>query len=354
MNLGHGGNVSEISRKYNINKEKIIDFSANINPLGMSDKVKNEIIKGISTVEKYPDITYYDLKKKIGNYDNVKVENIFLGNGAAEVIFNIARGLKPKKALIPSPTFSEYEDGLKSVGAEVKHYIMNDEFVLDSNFIENIKGEIDIIFICNPNNPTGMITTKEYLEKVIIKARENNTIVVVDESFLDFVRDEKNISVIRLIDKYDNLIIVKSLTKFFAIPGIRLGYGVTGNKEYIDKINRVAVPWSINAFANIAGIVALEETQYIEESIQYIEEEKEFLFNELNRFKKLKVYKGSVNFIFFKVLDCINLKEELIKKEILIRDCSNYIGLEKGFYRVAVKKREDNLKLIEGLKSISN
>ncbi|MGL5381633.1 threonine-phosphate decarboxylase CobD [Clostridium sp.] len=354
MNLGHGGNVEEISRIYKINEKDIIDFSANINPLGINSNVKSEMIKALDKIERYPDITYYELKSEIANYEGVKRENIILGNGAAEVIFNITRGLNPKKALIPAPTFSEYEDALNAVNCSVVHYEMNEDFNLDNGFIDKIKEDIDIIFICNPNNPTGVLTSKKYLEEVLKKARTCNAKVVVDESFVDFISEREEVSLINLINKYENLIVVKSLTKFFAFPGIRVGYGILKNKDYINKINKISVPWSINTVAVYGAIEALKQKEYISKSIENIKIESEFLYLNLSSFNNLKVYKGEVNFIFFKVIKDIDLKEELLKYGLLIRSCNNYKGLEKGYYRVAVRTRSENLSLINALKNILN
>lgn len=352
MNFGHGGNVEEISRKYNIKEQEIIDFSANINPYGISPKVKDAMIRAIDKIQRYPDITYYKLKKSIASYENTAKDNIILGNGAAEVIFNIVRGLKPRKALIQAPTFSEYEDALKSIGCKVKHYIMEEDFTTNEGFIEAIDKEIDIVFLCNPNNPTGILVDRQIIKKLLDKCREKKTVLVIDESFMDFIEKKTNYSAIRYIDEYENLIVVKSLTKFFAYPGIRIGYGLTSNDKYKDKINNISVPWSINTVAVEGAIYSLIDESYIQNTIDYVKKENDFLYEELKKFQSLSVYKGWANFLFFKLNIKIDLKEELIKKGILIRSCNNYIGLKDGYYRVAVRTREENLKLIKVLKNI--
>ena len=336
MNLGHGGNVEEIKRIYGLKENEIIDFSANINPLGISERVKEAMLRGINSIERYPDITYYELKKGISNFEKVALENIVLGNGAAEVIFNIVRGIKPKKALIVAPTFSEYEDALNSVECEVNHYILKDNYSVDNGFLEEIKEELDIIFLCNPNNPTGALIEKYFSLKVLEKAKKMNITVVFDESFLDFVEDNYRYSLIKELDNFQNLIIVKSLTKLFAFPGIRLGYGLSSNNNFIEKINSVGTPWSVNTVADYAGI----------------KKENEFLYNILENFKDITTFKGAVNFIFFKLNKNINLREELIRRGIIIRSCSNYIGLDNSFYRVAVRTREENKKLLEELSKV--
>lgn len=353
MNLGHGGNVQEICRKYNIDEDHIVDFSANINPLGLSSKLRLRMIDALDRIERYPDITYYDLKSSLSKYEGIDISNILLGNGAAEVIFNIVRGMKPKNVLLPAPTFSEYEDAVKSIGGEIKYYILNKEnFILDDEFIENIDESIDMTFICNPNNPTGRLTSKEYIIKVLEKSKKTNTIVVMDESFLDFVYNKEKYSAINLCKEHSNLIIVKSLTKFFAFPGIRIGYGITNNSNFINIINSISIPWSINTVAAEGAIVALDEEEYKRETVKYVNEEKLFLYEELNRFEELNVYEGAVNFIFFKINSNLNLREELIKEGILIRSCSNYIGLDERYYRVAVRTRRENIKLLNALKKV--
>lgn len=347
MNLGHGGNVEEISRTYGIKEDEIIDFSANINPVGISKEVKKAMIEALEKIERYPDITYYELKKAIEEYENIDMDNIILGNGAAEVIFNIVRGLKPKKALLPAPTFAEYEDALKSIGCKVNHYKLKDDFNLYLDFIEEIKEGIDIVFICNPNNPTGVLTNREYILEVIKVANKNNTTVVIDESFLDFVEEKSNFSAISLVNEYKNLIVVKSLTKFFAFPGIRVGYGIISNIDYINSINNISIPWAINTVAAAGAITALKQKDYINKTIKYVNEEKDYLYSKLSEFRCLKVYRPSVNFIFFKDIIGVNLKENLLKFGILIRSCDNYVGLDKGYYRVAVRTREENDSLVE-------
>ena len=352
MNLGHGGNIEEIARTYNIKEEDIIDFSANINPVGINKNVKNAMIEALDKVERYPDITYHNLKKEISIFENIDYNNIILGNGAAEVIFNISRGLKPKNALIMAPTFGEYEDSLRSVDCNIKYHMLKEDFHLDDTLLKEINNDIDIIFICNPNNPTGVLTKKEYIKDVLEVSKKNNVTVVIDESFLDFVENKNDHSVIDLTSKYSNLIVVKSLTKVFAFPGIRIGYGITGNNDYINLINKVSIPWSINVVANNGAICALREKDYIKDTVKYVKEENDFLYSKLREFNCLKVYKGAVNFILFKIDKDIDLRYELLKYGILIRSCSNYNGLDEKYYRVAVRTRKENEKLIDSFKKV--
>lgn len=348
-NFGHGGNAQIISRKMDINFEDIIDFSANINPLGMPKSVKNAIIENLNLIEKYPDISYFDLKKSISKFENIKEEDILLGNGAAEVIFSVVRAVNPKNSLIMAPTFSEYEEAVVSLGGNIKYYYLYEEndFKIQDDILDYINNELDLIFICNPNNPTGVLTSKELLLKILIKSKKNNTKILIDESFLDFIND--NLTMIDYINEYDNLIIVKSLTKFFALPGLRIGYGLSSNKKLKERIHEVSTAWNINILAEVATKSGLLDERYIKETIEFINTEKDYLYNELCKIEELKVFKPSVNFIFIKVNKDLDLKEELLNYNILIRSCSNYKGITNEYYRVAVRTHEENMKLIENL-----
>lgn len=352
----HGGNLDELSRNFKLNKENLIDFSANINPLGINKRVKDAIINALDEVERYPDITYFNLKSGISDFEGVNYEDLVLGNGAAEVIFNLVRAIKPKKVLIPAPTFGEYEEAVLSVDSNIEYYYLKEDnnWIIDEDIINYINYDIDMIFICNPNNPTGTLTKKEVIINIARKALITNTIVAIDESFLDFVRDGERYSVINLLKEYNNIFIIKSMTKLFAIPGIRIGYGICKNKEIISKMELASVPWNINILAEKAALESLKDREYIDKTISYIEEEKEYLYKELIKFNDIKVFNPSVNFIMFKIKNNIDLKMELMKENIIIRGCNNYIGLDDSYYRVAVRTREENKNLIIALKKLVN
>ena len=279
-----------------------------------------------------------------------------LGNGAAEVIFNLVRAINPKKALLLAPTFGEYEEALLSINSKVEYYMLKEGNNWDINIdiLEKINKQTDMIFICNPNNPTGKLTDRNFILKVLEKAKNYDCVVAIDESFLDFVKDNENYTLINYIEDYKNLFIIKSLTKFFAMPGLRIGYGITYDKTLIRKINSISVPWNINVLAEKGAIKALAEKEYINNTINYIENEKDRFYYELCKFNDLKIFKPSVNYIMFKINKNIDLKEEMMKENIIIRSCSNYIGLDNKYYRVAVRKREENEKFIDVLKKILN
>lgn len=350
--FGHGGNAKEISRDNKMEYDKILDFSANINPLGMPSSVKKAIIEGLDEIEKYPDITYFELKCAIGEFENINKNNLILGNGAADVLFNVVRGINPKNTLILAPTFSEYEEATKAINGNIIYYKLKEEnnFYIQEDILNYINSELDLMFICNPNNPTGVVTTKDLLVKILIRAKKNNVMVIIDESFLDFIKG--NLSMISYINEYENLIIIKSLTKFFALPGIRIGYGICGNIDLKEKIEKISPAWNINILAEIATKIGIKDDNYIRKSISFIEAEKNHLYSEIKEIKGLKVYEPSVNFIFLKTLIKVNLKSELLKNNILIRSCSNYEGLDNNYYRIAVRTHEENSILIKNIRNI--
>ena len=350
--FGHGGNIKQIGRDNKIEYRKILDFSANINPLGMPSSVKKAIIEGLDEAEKYPDITYFELKCAIAEFENINKDHLILGNGAAEVIFNVVRGINPKNTLILAPTFSEYEEATRAIDGNITYYKLKEEnnFYIQDDILDCINSELDLIFICNPNNPTGAITSIELLIKILNKAKKSRAMVLIDESFLDFI--EGNLSMISYINEYENLIIVKSLTKFFALPGLRIGYGICSNIQLKEKLEKISPAWNINILAEIATITGLKDKNYIEQSIKYILKEKEYLYKQLKQITGLKVYEPSVNFIMLKTIIKMELKDELLKNNILIRSCSNYEGLDANYYRIAVRNHDENSMLIRKIRDI--
>lgn len=349
---GHGADIYSASKSIGIDENNIIDFSSNINPLGVPKAVTDAIISAVLQINRYPDVNSRELVKSISSYENMEENMIFCGSGAAEVIFRIPMYLKPENALITAPTFSEYESALKTVNCKVNYYNLSEkqEFKITEDFLKYINSEIDIVFICNPNNPTGQMTEKKQMEEIISHCERQNTIVVVDECFIDFVEDKERYSVKPLLKRYSNLLILKAFTKIFAIPGVRLGYCL-GNSRIIEGLKNSGPPWNVSNLAQAAGISALKETDYVKRTVDYVKKEREYLSNELSKLN-MKVYKSYGNYILFRYKDCTDLKERMLEKGILIRSCSNYNNLADDYYRIAVKSSEDNKIFIQRLKDV--
>lgn len=353
----HGGNVKEIARKYGLKEEKIIDFSANINPLGPSPKVTKTLKESLSKIARYPDPEAINLRKELSKYLKINSENIIAGNGAVELIYLVCHTLKPKKALIVVPTFSEYEFALKSVGCGIQFFPLKskDNHRLNVNeLLRNLK-KIDLLFLCNPNNPTGQLINKADMLKIIDIARKKGVFVVIDEVFMDFVEKNREKTLIYEAIKRNNLFIIGSLTKFFALSGIRIGYGI-GNKRLLKKLKIYKEYWSVNVLAQIAGITALKDKEYIKKTKGLISIEREFLYYRLSKINGLKPYPSVTNFILCRLnTNKINsklLQERLIQKNILIRDCSSFRSLNNRYIRIAVRTRKENLHLTNSLSNI--
>ncbi len=340
----HGGNVYQY--------QNCVDFSANCNPLGTPERVKNAIIESLSRINDYPQVGCAPLKEAIAQYEGVKPSQVICGNGAAEIIFSLCRALKPKKALLPAPTFAEYEQALTSVDCVCSHFFLKEEqdFSMDDSFLEEISKGFDIIFLCNPNNPTGILTDRDFLMKVLKKCREHSVFLVVDECFLDFVKEPESYTLKDVLKEYQNLFLLKAFTKRYAMAGVRLGYGLTANQDLLQKMESVTQPWNVSSLAQAAGLAALKETEYVKEGRETVFKEQEFLKKEMRELG-FTVFPSEANYIFFKGEG--NLFEKCVEKGVLIRDCSNYPGLEAGYFRIAVKNHEDNKTLIRALKEIA-
>lgn len=348
-NLVHGG---DIYTKRNTNTEFILDFSANINPFGMPDSVKKAIIDNIESYTNYPDPLCRELRESLEIHENIDSSSIICGNGAADIIFKITLGLKPKKALLIAPTFAEYEEAINLVNGEINYYNLKEEkdFCIDDDILNYITPDLDIMFICNPNNPTGIPLKKEKMFNILDKCKKNNVILVVDECFIDFLINEEEYSVKSYISQYSNLIILKAFTKMYAMAGIRLGYMMCSNTSIINKISNIGQPWSVSTVASKCGVAALKEVDFVNKTKEYIKKNREYLTKELNNLG-YKVFESKVNFILFKTNN-IKIKDKLEKYGILIRSCSNYKNLNEEYFRIAVKSEENNKYLIDCLKEI--
>jgi len=354
INYSHGGNIREVAQKYGFSSEEIIDFSANMNPWANYFKIEELIKDNLREIFWYPDPYCKKLTKQISKYLEVEEENILVGNGATELIYLAARAFLPKRALVIIPTFSEYERALRVVGGDPKFLTLKEEedFSIDIQKIIKAAERVRAIFLCNPNNPTGTILFREEILKLKEATTERGITLILDESFLDFIYYHETL--VKEAAKDNHLLVLKSFTKFFAIAGLRLGY-VVGSRDSIIQLNRLKEPWTVNSLAQIVGIHLLKNSQLIEKVRGIISKESKFLFDKLSQIKGLKPYPPAANFILIKIKGGISsslLQDALAKKGILIRDCSNFRGLSNKFIRVAVKRREENLRLIKNLKGL--
>ena len=350
--LGHGANVDNMAKKFGKNENDIIDFSSNVNPHIISDLGKY-VLEGLEKSRSYPDINYTNLRNNISDYIKVDSELIIPGNGATEIIYLLMKSIKRRLAIL-NPTFSEYGRGAKLNNLEIIDFHLKEEnnFSIDLDEIQKNMDKFDSLFICNPNNPNGKVKDLNELLDLMI---ENDKLLIVDETFMEFVGEEEKYSLINKIEQTPNLFILKAVTKFFGMPGLRLGYGVTSNKQIINNIYEYKEPWTINSFAENLSNYLFKDKEYINGSKDYYINERKFMLEELRKISRLKVYDTDTNFVLIKLDDdeANSLKLELFEKyNILIRDASNFIGLDKSYIRVAIKSHNDNKVLIELLRKI--
>ena len=350
--LGHGANVDNMAKKFGKNENDIIDFSSNVNPHIISDLGKY-VLEGLEKSRSYPDINYTNLRNNISDYIKVDSELIIPGNGATEIIYLLMKSIKRRLAIL-NPTFSEYGRGAKLNNLEIIDFHLKEEnnFSIDLDEIQKNMDKFDSLFVCNPNNPNGKVKDLNELLDLMI---ENDKLLIVDETFMEFVGEEEKYSLINKIEQTPNLFILKAVTKFFGMPGLRLGYGVTSNKQIIKNIYEYKEPWTINSFAENLSNYLFKDKEYINGSKDYYINERKFMLKELRKISRLKVYDTDTNFVLIKLDDdeANSLKLELFEKyNILIRDASNFIGLDKSYIRVAIKSHNDNKVLIESLRKI--
>jgi len=339
----HGGNIYEIKRR---EQTSVLDFSANINPLGIPSRIKKSLSRQLKDLVHYPDTRAHRLVAALVRYWKVKEENVLVGNGSTELIYLILNAFRPDKVILPVPSFTEYERAARIEASQVRfiHMLEGEGFCLNFDHINNC----DMLFICNPNNPTGnlIVSNRADIKNIPVKR------IVIDEAFMDFVPDEKIYTFILEAVRSKKIIVLRTLTKFFALPGLRVGY-LIAHRDIIRVLKEYQMPWSVNVLAQVAAEQCLSEDAFIQRSKQLIAKERAFLYERLGRIRKLKPYPSVANFLLVKIKDkrltssC--LKERLLKKSILIRDCANFRGLDKQFIRVAVRTHKENMQLVEAL-----
>ncbi|MBO1308014.1 threonine-phosphate decarboxylase [Enterococcus sp. 669A] len=350
----HGGNIQEIAEIHQLDPQKLIDFSANINPLGIPAGVKKVLQAGIEQLVHYPDLRYRDLKAAIAEFHGIRPEQVYASNGAAEAIFMLGKTLPVNRLLLLAPTFVEYEEAFSQQATEFCYFNL-EKYDFQWNVADLIQSakrqKVTGICLCNPNNPTGQLLRQDELLQLLAFCQDNEIKLIVDEAFVDFSEEDQ--SLVGALNDYSQLFIFRSLTKMFAIPGLRLGYLLTSNQEILAEMEQQTVPWHINTFADLAGQQALKEQEFIKESQQYIKQERAFLVEHLAKFAPaIKCYPSETNYLFFRYTkeDC--LQERLLTKNILIRNCDSFKGLSQRYYRIAVKSRPENEALLAALEEI--
>jgi len=356
LNKIHGGNIHEIAQRLSLDPNEIIDFSASINPLGLSKRAVKKLREGLSAVLHYPDPQYSDLTRALAEFHGLEESQVLAGAGSTEFIYAIPRVLKVQRALIVTPAFSEYENGLEISNAGCKiHYFETKEedgFELSvESLLSDLTQGYDALYISNPSNPAGILTESKDLGKILKQTEREKIWFILDEAFIDFQEEE---SLKGEAESSSRLIVLRSLTKFFALPGLRVGYMIS-NPEVIQKFRQNKEPWTVNTLGQLAAVESLRDKDYIARTRNFIELERGRLTHDLRSIPGFIPYPGAANYLLIQLHPSLNLtagelREKLIPHGILIRDCDSFHHIGPYFFRVAVRSRKENGLLLKALR----
>lgn len=350
---GHGGDLNTAQETFGFREDAFVDFSSNMNPLGPPEAVRKALLTYADTIDRYPDPVSRGLRRALSEHHHIDEDSIVIGNGAAELIDLIVRVLKPDTAAIAAPCFDEYGDAVRKMGGSLYEIVLSAEqnFVLDSEHpqLAEARERASLFILGSPNNPTGQLVDPDLLAALA----ESGSYVVVDEAFMDFVPEEARYSLVQAATNHERLFVIRSMTKFYSIPGIRLGY-IIGSPRVMSQVRRLQVPWSVNSLAQQIGQAVIGDSDFAERTMQWLRSEREWLTAQLERIG-LHVFPSETNYVLVRLpSDCeysaSMLQLEMGKRAVLIRDASRFTGLDHRYVRLAVKLREQNERLIAALK----
>lgn len=343
MKLVHGGDWAGYRAEFGCDA---LDFSANVSPLGLPAGVAAAITNALPTADRYPDPLCRELRAALAGAEGVPADWILCGNGAADLIFRLALAVRPRRALLPAPTFAEYEAALQTVGCAVQRVFLREEneFAVTEEFVDAVTPETDIVFLCQPNNPTGQVTPPALVERLVRRCAECGAVLVVDECFLDFLPDRDAWTAKQLLRDAPQLIILKAFTKLYAMAGVRLGYALCGDATLLEKMRGAGQPWAVSSLAQAAGLAALQETAYAGAVRALIAEQRPRMAAGL-RALGLRVMDGQANYLLFRATP--DFGEKLRRRGAVVRSCANYPGLDAAWYRTAVRTAEENTRLLQ-------
>lgn len=355
----HGSDLEKIEQVYGIKKEEITSYSANVNPLGISQNLKNHLAAHLDVITGYPDREYTRLRQEIAHYTGTQTEFILVGNGSTELISHFIQTLRPQKALILGPTYSEYERDVSLCGGTSLYYPLREEnqFLIDTEGLcSQLHEGIDLLVLCNPNNPTATAIEKKDLRKILDACLQYGIFVMVDETYVEFAPNPQDISAVSLTGYYTNLMILRGTSKFFACPGLRLGYAVTGNLDLLREITQKKDPWSVNSLAELAGQFMFRDEDYIQKTKALIHGEIRRIYQQLSSWDTVKVYPGCSNFLLVKILkegvDAQMLFDHCIRQKMMIRNCSTFPFLDDSYFRFCMMMPEQNDRLLAAFEQL--
>ena len=348
MELVHGGDWAGYHAEFGVDA---LDFSANVSPLGLPEGVAAAITAALPTADRYPDPLCRALRAKLAQAEGVPAEHILCGNGAADLIFRLVLALRPRRALLPAPTFAEYAAALQTVNCTITYSVLEEatDFAVTDAFVDAVGQDTDVVFLCQPNNPTGRITPPALVEKLLQRCAANGAVLAVDECFLDFAAGREALTAKAFLQEYPNLILFKAFTKLYAMAGVRLGYALCSDTALLEKMRAAGQPWAVSALAQAAGTAALDEAAYADAVRALVAQQRPVLTSGL-RALGLRVIEGSANFLLF----CApaDLGQKLRQRGAVVRSCGNYPGLDATWYRTAVRTEAENRQLLRLMKEV--
>lgn len=353
----HGGDLDSIQREYGIPKAEIIDFSGNINPLGFPEQAEAALRENLHLISTYPDKKYKALKQAIGSYTGADPAHIVVGNGSTELISTYIQTVHAKKALILGPAYSEYEREITLTGGSFAYFPLKeeDDFRLNLDaLLEAMTPEIGLFIACNPNNPTGTAIRTEELRTLLLHCRKTGASVMIDETYIEFSDMQAALCAIPLAAEFENLFVIRGTSKFFAAPGIRLGYGISSNPAFLDHLKAHQNPWSVNSLADFIGKRIFSDTAFHRQTQALVSAERKKAFAELSAWKNIKAYPSEANFILLRLqterITAHELFEKCIAEKMLIRDASSFTFLDESYLRFCILLPEQNAALLRELK----
>ena len=355
----HGSDIEKVCKIYGLRREDIIMFGANVNPLGLSEHVKEQLAGRLDILSSYPDRNYTSLCSTISEYCNIPAEFILPGNGSSELIALLIQERNPKHTLILGPTYSEYARELSFSGSTQEYYHLREEdnFVLNvDDLCHTLEGKYDFLILCNPNNPTSSAIKVNDLRRIVSFCNERNIFIMIDETYVEFAPDINEITAISLTREFQNLMVLRGVSKFYAAPGMRLGYGITGNLEFLKKMKEKQVPWSLNSLGALAGELMLQDKTYICQTRDLILSERTRLLKALENTPTYKTYPTYANFLLLKIqkpgLNSQDIFDTCIRQGLMIRDCSSFECLDGEYIRFCIMHPQDNTRLLHVLTSL--
>ena len=354
----HGGEVWEVANETGLNVKDLVDFSSSINPLGPSPRAIEAMKNSFEQLHLYPDSNSTALREAIAcHFRGINKNNVVVGNGSTELIYLFAQVFLKKGdiAVVPAPTFGEYANATARSGSKLKQVKMSRAFQVEPGVFKREMQGAKVVFLCNPNNPTSMLIPHKTVVGILEEAREDDVVVFLDEDFIEFVDNDNQNSFVNTIDKYPNLFVLRTFTKFYGLTGLRVGYGIA-DEETIEVFSRVKMPWNVNSLAQAAAIAALADKEHSRKTMEVVRSERKFLSEELSRVKGFKVFPADSNFIFLDVrasgCTAAQLREKMVQQGILVRDCKSFAGLDAYYVRVAVRTRQENERLLDAFRKV--